>query len=128
MPARFGDATLIFILQKAGRRINRRLCLNGTSKEITVDGTTGEITPVDGELQDLVLLQAECMVASREFQQELSDGTAGLLVRDGEQTLDTRGIVVARGTFFDSPYSPCAELIEAVKLYKISNSTGRLIW
>ena len=130
MPARFTDATLIAILVKAGRRINRRVCLTGTTDEITVNATTGEILPAEGDLQDLVLLQAECLVASRESQEELSDGTAGLLVKDGEQTLDTRGATVARGTFFDSPYGPCAELIEAVKLQKIirSGSSGRLIW
>jgi hypothetical protein len=127
MPARFTDSTLISILQKAGRRVNRRLCLTGTTSEIAVS-SSGVVTPSNGDVEDIVLLQAECMIASREFQQELSDGTAGLLVKDGEQTLDTRGTIVARGTFFDSPHSPCAELIEAVKLYKIANITGRLIW
>ena len=125
----FSDNQLIQIVIKAARRVNRKLCLTGTTNEIVVSNVTGEVTaPDNNDLDDLVLLQAECMIASRQFSEELSDGTTGLLVTDGEQTLSTKGAAVARGTFFDSPHSPCAELIEAIRLYKISNSTGRLIY
>jgi len=127
MAARFTDATLISILQKAGRRINRRLHLTGTSDQLSVSAS-GVVTPDNDDLEDMVLLQAECMIASREFQQELTDGTAGLLAVDGEQKLDTRGQTIGRGTFFDSTYSPCAELTEAVKLYCMANTSGRLIY
>jgi len=127
--ATFSDAQLIAIVIKAARRINRRLDLNGTDDEIVVSGTTGEITsPDDDALDDLVMLQAECMIASRQFSEELTDGTAGISMKDGEQSLDTRARGVARGTFFDSPHGPCEELKQAIILEKISRSTGRLIW
>lgn len=127
--ATFSDAQLIQIVIKAARRINRKLNLTDTVNKIIVSSVTGEITsPNDDDLDDLVLLQAECMIASRQFSEELLGGTAGLLVRDGEQILDTRASTIARGTFFDSPHSPCEELVEAIKFYKITNITGRLVW
>lgn len=127
--ATFSDAQLIQIVIKAARRINRKLNLTGTTNEIVVSSLNGEVTsPNNNDLDDLVLLQAECMITSRQFSEELTDGTAGLLVKDGEQTLDTRAATIARGTFFDSPHSPCAELVEAIKFYKMDNTTGRLIW
>lgn len=127
--ATFSDTQLIQIVIKAARRINRKLNLTGTANEVVVNSTNGEVTsPDNDDLDDLVLLQAECLIASRQFSEELLDGTAGLVVKDGEQTLDTKGATVARGTFFNSPHSPCAELVEAIKLYKMDNTTGRLIW
>lgn len=138
MPA-FSDALLIEIVIKAARRVNRRLCLFGTSKEISIDPLTGDLAAptLDDEnqaqaLYDLVLLQAECMISQREFQSELRDSEAGSLVRDGEQTTDTRNVGIARGTFFNSPYSPCAELNEAIKIEKMNSllggGGGKLVW
>jgi len=125
--ARFTNAVLVAILQKASRRVNRRLHLTGTTNQTTVNAS-GVMSPDNDDLEDIVLLQAECMIASREFQQELTDGTAGLLAVDGEQKLDTRGQSVARGSFFDSMNSPCAELKEAINLYNMSGTIGRLIY
>ncbi len=125
----FSDNQLILIVIKAARRVNRKLCLLGTSDEIIVSASTGEITsPDDDALDDLVMLQAECMIASRQFSEELTDGTAGVLMKDGEQALDTRAKGIARGTFFDSPNSPCEELKEAIVQEKLKRFTGRLIW
>ena len=129
--ATFSDAQLIQIVVKAGRRINRRLCLTGTSNEITIDATTGEVTaPDNNDLDDLVLMQAECMIAGREFSEELSNGTTGVLVKDGEQILDTRASAIARGTFYNSPHSPCEELKEAIAMRKMlmSGNSGKLVY
>jgi len=123
---RFSDQQLIQILQKAGRRINRRLCLTDSDDEITVD-TSGCITPESTRLQDLVLLQAECMLASRDFVFDLNSGTGGLLARDGEQTMDTREAMKGRSTYFDSKHGPCSELAEAIKLELLKRGGGGTI-
>ena len=130
MSSRFSDAQVVVILKKAARRINRKLWLTGTSEEIVVDTSTGEITPNNEDLKDLVLMQAECMIAQREASEELNEGNAGVLVKDGEQRVDTRGVGLARGTFFDSPHGVCSELksclIEA-QLERNGNN-GKMIW
>lgn len=128
--ARFSDPQLVQILQKASRRINRKLCLFGTQDEITVDGAGEVSTPAgdDGSLTDLVLLQAECMVASADFQSDLTSNGGGIMAKDGEQTIDTRTRAIARGTFFDSEYSPCAELKEAIMFEKLNRGSHYDIW
>lgn len=131
MSHRFSDAQLVVILQKAARRINRLLCLTGTADEIVIDTTTGEITPDDADLQDLVLLQSECMINQREYQEELATAAGGLRIVDGEQTVDTTSAGVARGTFFDSAHNPCAELKDQItqeKLNRGAGGGGKLVW
>lgn len=135
MPA-FSTPLLIEIVIKAARRVNRKLCLFGTSDEIVIDPSTGEITapaselPDGQELYDLVLLQAECLITAREYQTELRNADGGVLVRDGEQSVDTRAAGVARGTFYNSPHSPCAELAEWIKIEKMrrAGGEGKLVW
>lgn len=127
--ATYSDATLILIVQKAARRVNRKLKLTGTDNEITINSSNGEVSsPDDNDLKDIVLMQAECMIASREYADELRDATTGVSIVDGEQSIDTRGQAVARGTFFDSINSPCEELKEAIKMWRIDNFSGRLIY
>lgn len=121
--ARFTDQQLIKILQKAGRRINRRLCLEGTTDEVSVDAS-GCISPDSPRLSDLVLLQAECMIANRDFVFDLNSGGAGLLAKDGEQIIDTRASTVARTSYFNSKYGPCAELEEAIKFELLKRGGG----
>lgn len=127
--ARYSDPQLLAVLRKSARRINRVLNLTGTDEAIQIM-SDGCITPDNPDLEDLVLLQAECIIASRDFQEELGDASEGLVVRDGEQTVDTTQSVIARGTFFNSPNSPCAELIEAIKLEKMNRAgdASRLVW
>lgn len=125
--ARYSDPQLLAILRKAARRINRRMNLTNTSEEITVL-TDGSITPDDDDLKDLVLLQAECLIASREFQDDLGSGSVGVAITDGEQSVDTRQASVARGTFFDSPHSPCSELDKAIMLELMKRTGGRMVW
>lgn len=133
MPERYSDAQLIVFLQKAARRINRVLCLTGTDEEIVVNTSTGEITPDDEDLKDLVLLQSECLISQTDYSNELSDGSIGVMVNDGEQTVDTRNRAAARSAFFDSPHSPCAQLesqlnIEKIKRLGNSSMGGNVIW
>lgn len=126
--AEFTDAQIVQVLKKAGRSINRELNLFGTSDEISIDNV-GNITPDDDEaLYDLVRLQAECMLTSAEFQSELRSGDAGTLVRDGEQTVDTRDIGDIRSKFFDSPNSPCNELKVALRNEKLRRLNTYNVW
>lgn len=120
---RFSDQQLIQILQKAGRRINRRLCLENTSDEIVVD-SSGCITPDSQRLHDLVLMQAECMLAGRDYVFDLNSGGAGLFAKDGEQIIDTRAIGAVRAGYFNSKHGPCAELEEAIKLELLKRGGG----
>jgi len=132
--ARFSDIQLIQILQKAGRRINRRLCLFGTTDEVVVDSGGNITSPSgDGGLEDLVLMQAECMISQRDAQESLLNGTDGVKIDDGEQTIDTRASAIARGTFFNSPHSPCGELEAQLKIEKMNRlmsgeDGGKLVW
>lgn len=129
----FSDQLLVDIVKKAARRVNRKLCLFGTSDEIIIDNT-GEMTSPDpaknGDLYDLVLLQAECLITQREFQTELRDANGGVMIRDGEQVVDRRAAGVARGTFYDSSNSPCAEIMRELKIEKFNRAggSGKCIW
>lgn len=134
--ARFSDAQLIQVLQKSARRINRELCLIGTTDELSVDAS-GTISPDDQALYDMVLLQAECMIMQIDMNNDFTsaaDGAGGgYYVRDGEQALDTRGEVAsraqARTNYLNSGYNPCAELQRAMlseKLIRCGNPVD--IW
>lgn len=125
--ARFSDVQLIQILQKAARRVNRNLCLFDTTDEISVDNS-GNVTPADGTLEDLVLLQAECMLISRDFNADLNNDTGGLFVKDGEQSIDTRQRTIARKGYIDSKFSPCGLYDREIKIEKLKRANGRLIW
>jgi len=124
---RFTDAQLIQIMQKAARRVNRELCLFATTDEITISAS-GVISPVDGTLEDLVLLQAECLLSQRDFSLDLNSSQAGLMVKDGEQTLDNRAKGVVRGTFFNSEFGPCAQYKEQIVIEKLKRTSGFDIW
>lgn len=127
--ARLSNVQIIQIIQKAARRINRILSLTGTDNEIVINSSNGEITsPDDDDLRDLVILQSECMLAGRDVSYELNSGTAGILAKDGEQTLDTRQTTTARSNFFNSDFSPCAELQKQLNIEKIKRTEGYDIW
>lgn len=134
--ARYSDAYLLQVIEKAARRVNRRLCLTGTPEEIVVD-SSGCITPQDGDIEDIVLLQAECMILQVDMNNDFTlsgDGTgAGYFVRDGEQSLDTRGEAAsranARSNYMNGKYNPCAELEKAIMIEKLNRSDDmRDIW
>jgi hypothetical protein len=115
---RFTDAQLIQIMQKAARRVNRELCLFDTTDEITISAS-GVIS---------VLLQSECLLAQRDFSLDLNSSQVGLLVKDGEQTLDNRAKGAARGTFFESEYGPCAQYKKQIVIEKLKRTCGYDIW
>jgi len=127
MPARFSDAQLIIVLQKSARRVNRRLGLFGTDEEIVVS-SSGSITPVDGTLEDLVLLQSECMIMNIDVNSAISN--AGVVVKDGEQTVDSRNTTIARINYLNSDANPCAELERQIKIEQMNRAgdSGKLVW
>lgn len=137
----FSQQVLIQIVIKAARRVNRKLRLTGGPCEITIDPADGSmLTPDPDENQDLydiLLMQAECMIAQREYQTELRDGDGGVRVRDGEQEVDTRSVGIARGTFFDSDHGPCGELERCIRDMRLdgpckadggAGGGGKLVW
>lgn len=125
---RLTDAQYIGLFQKSARRLNRELSLTG-SDAIVVDDT-GVITSSDpnARMHDLLLLQAECLLASRDFTSSLNSGSAGVSVSDGEQSLDNRASATARQGLFDSQHSPCTQLKNALNTYKMEQTGGKLIW
>ncbi|MHA2063195.1 MAG: hypothetical protein ACXABY_02320 [Candidatus Thorarchaeota archaeon] len=135
MPTRFSNQQLILLLEKAARIVSSDLCLMGTD-QITVDASGCVDNPVsDPQIEALVLMQTECLISQRDFSLELSAGTIGTLVKDGEQVMDTTKRAGARDSFFNSPYSPCAQYekrLALVKLCRLDNKDsaggGRLIW
>ena len=133
---RFTDNQLVQILEKSVRRINRILCLTGTADELSVD-LAGCVSPANSDLDDLVLLQAECIIINIDINTDFNtaaDGAGGgYLVKDGEQTFDTRGEVSsktgARTNYLNSKYNPCAELEREIVKEKLKRSCDmRDIW
>ncbi len=134
--ARFSDAQLVQIVVKSARRINRRLCLTGTVNEISVDAS-GCILPANNDFEDLVLLQAECIIINIDLNNDFNssaDGTGGgYMVRDGEQRFDSRGEASSRASsrtdYLNSPHSPCSELEKEIVKEKLKRSCDmRDIW
>lgn len=135
--ARFTNDQLIQVLQKAARRINRTLELTGTSEQINVDAS-GNVTPANEDMNDLLLLQAECMILNIDANYDFSnsgDGAGfGYFVRDGEQSLDTRGEASSRATaranYMNTPFNPCAELERELRDEQMrrANESARDIW
>lgn len=127
--ATYSDTQLIQIVIKAARRVNRNLCLFDTDDEIVISISTGEITSVDdGTFEDLVLLQAECLLSQRDYTLDLNTDQVGIKVVDGEQSLDNKAKGVARGTFFNSDFSPCALYAKEINIEKLKRTQGYDIW
>lgn len=127
--ARFTDDQITQLAQKAARRLNRRLNLFGTSNEISISNA-GEMSPDNGSLYDLVLLQVECMILNREISDEFSSGGVGggISIRDGEQSFDSKRSGNDRVDYLDSNHGPCQELEEAIRDYLYDNADVRDIW
>ncbi len=124
---RFSDSQLIVVIKKSARRVNRELCLFGTDDEITVDAS-GCILPDDGTLEDLVILQAECMIANLDINVDLSLTGGGIRVVDGEQSIDTRVRTAARTEHLNSEYGPCSEYRRQIVIEKLKRTCGYDIW
>lgn len=122
---RFTDAQLISLISKGAGRLNRRLYLAGTDEEITVDAA-GEITPT--EHRDLLLLQVECLIQTRAFDEDVSTGRASVRITDGEQTIDTTDMSALRLEYLASPHGPCAELKEGIRDALLNSDGGKMVW
>lgn len=129
MAARFTDAQIIQMAQKAARRLNRRLNLFGTTNEISISNA-GEMNPDNGSLYDLVLLQVECMILNREISDEFSSGGVGggISITDGEQSFDSKRSGNDRVDYLDNKHGPCSELEQAILDYLYDNSDVKDIW
>lgn len=132
---RYTESQLVEVLQKAARRVNRSLSITGTSDELAVDAS-GNVTPDNQDLQDILLLQAECMImqidANYDYFGTGGNAGGGYAVRDGEQSLDTRdgARASARANYMNTPYNPCAELAKEILDEKLrrANEAAKDIW
>lgn len=123
----FTDDQISNILNKAARRVNRVMSLTDDEAIVLSSGVFTQPDETD-ELRDLVLLQAECMLANRQATTDIISGAAGVIVRDGEQMIDTTDQASAVADYFDSKYNPCAELEQAYKLAMMNRDNGRMVW
>lgn len=126
---RFTDAQIYGFIEKAARRVNRKLALTD-SGALTVD-SSGNITqplPTSDELHDILLLQTECLIYARDVNSSVTGGTAGIVVTDGEQKIDTTDRADIFGDNKDANYAPCVELEKAILLAKLEGFTPYDIW
>jgi len=126
---RFTDTQLVLMIEKASNRVNRELCLTGTTDEITVDASGCMATPANSpDLEDLLLLATECLLSQRDYSLDLNSAQLGLKINDGEQTFENTGRSQARQAFFESPFGPCAEYKKQAQIEKLKRSSGFDIW
>ncbi len=131
-PAKFSNAQLILFLEKATRIVSSDLCLSGTN-QVTVDSSGCVTTPATDpqQIEALILLQAECLIGQRNFNSDIATGTAGVLIEDGEQKVDTRNKVGAHEALLNSPHGPCAQYekrLTLAKLCRLDALGGKLVW
>lgn len=123
----FTDDQISDTLNKAARRVNRVLALTDGDAIVLSSGVFTQPTETD-ELRDIVLLQAECMLMNRAATSDIITGAAGVVVRDGEQQIDTTDRSAAVTDLFTNKYNPCAELEQAYAVAMLNRSTGKMIW
>jgi hypothetical protein len=125
----FSDDQISDILVKAARRVNRVLSLTGSDAIVLASGVFTQPTETD-ELRDLVLLQAECLLMQRSATSDIITGAAGIIVKDGEQSIDTTDRSAAVTELLSNQSNPCEELKHAynVALINRTGDDGRLIW
>lgn len=124
------DAQYVAFLVKASRRLNRALCLTNTVLEIVVNPVTGDMTtPInEPDIEDILVLQAECLIIQRQVSEELQDGDIGIAIKDGEQSYDDSALVSLRTKHLDSDGNACKDLVDAIKFYKLNNQNSFLVW
>lgn len=124
----FTDDQISGILDKAARRVNRVMSLTDEEAVILSSGEFTQPTETD-ELRDLVLLQAECMLVNRQAASDVMiGGSAGIIVKDGEQSIDTTDQASAITDYFDSKFNPCAELEQAYQIAMLNRNIGKMVW
>lgn len=99
-------------IDKAVKRVNRRLCFTGTSNRMTFNADTGLITPTPNDtVLDILILQIECFVVTLDRKTAVGKG---IRVKDGETEIDT---TASFGGFDDQVKAVCEELKDAVSDY-----------
>ncbi|MCK5610121.1 hypothetical protein KAR91_50070 [Candidatus Pacearchaeota archaeon] len=115
---KFTSAELETFLEKALNRLNRRLNFTGTTSELSISQTTGAVIPTpNSSIQDLIVLQMECLMA----QQRYSDSLGGSIrVKDGDSEIDkTAGLTANK----DIVKRICEELDAAILDYLSNDVT-----
>ncbi|RKY43061.1 MAG: hypothetical protein DRP85_00770 [Candidatus Makaraimicrobium thalassicum] len=114
-------------VHKAIVRLNRKLNLTGSNK--LVENDNDNINVDDGEaLLDLIILQAECLIAKKLRFEAVS---RGIRIRSGTDEVDT---TASFGGYDDNVESVCGELEKALEDYKKTlaesnvSDYGALIW
>ena len=123
----FTTSEINIFITKAVNRINRRLLLTGTSAQMSYNSTIGTISPaLNSSLQDLIVLQTECLIAQSRNSNAVSKG---IRVKDGDSEIDTTAGFAGHK---DVISRLCDELDEAIKQY-LYNTTGaaqngKMVW
>jgi len=105
----FTDDQYELLLSKALNRLNRKLSLTGTTSELSINQTDGSIQPTpDASMQDLIVLQAECLIAKNLRRTAIGKG---IKVKDGPSSIDTTASFKGQD---DVVQDFCGELDDAV--------------
>lgn len=106
----FTSEQLNTFIKKALNRLNRRLELTGTSGQLSLNTSTGLISPTPSPtILDFIVLQTECLITKRDRRVAIGKG---IRVRDGETEIDTTASF--RG-WHDTVRDICDELKEAIE-------------
>lgn len=121
-PTDISDAKIRDILVKSIRRINTKI---GTSFAYYV--ASSGISPTPTEAQgELILLQAECLLAKRRYASSVSKG---IRIKDGDTSIDTTGSFSGHS---DLKNDICNELNDLIVQYKQdtygAQDYGDVVW
>lgn len=126
---RFTDAQIYSFIEKAARRVNRVLSLaDGDALIVDSSGNITQPLPTSDTLHDILLLQSECLIYARDINSSVTGGTAGIVVTDGEQKIDTTDRATVFGDNKDALYAPCVELEKAILQARLEGFTPYDIW
>jgi hypothetical protein len=103
-------------LNKALKRLNRKLRYTGTANALSYSSSTKNISPTpDNSIYDLILLQIECLISKERRRDAVGKG---IRVKDGDTEIDTTASFGGHDAVV-SDY--CGELQEAIKDYLLHN-------
>jgi hypothetical protein len=121
------EENLRAFIHKAVNRLNRRLELAGLETTLSVDADCNINFP-NSALRDLIVLQAECLIAKRTQMEAVNKG---IRIRSGTDEVDT---TAGFGGLESVTKSVCEELDEAFQDYMENAASdavvdgGKLIW